>query len=122
MNQEKTDESSRALIENIRDAMRRKNKKQVHIARRLQLQRQTVHKMLNGSRTITAIELKEIADFLEVTTDELLAMPQQNQEKEVLRKIAKYAETSEAEKQIRAVETIIELYLGQWEKGEKTER
>lgn len=119
MNQEKTDERSRVLIENIRDAMRRKNKKQVHIARRLQLQRQTVHKMLNGSRTITAIELKEIADFLEVSADDLLAMPQQNQEKEILQKLAKYAETPEAGKQIQAVETIIELYLGQWEKGEK---
>ncbi len=119
MNQEKTYESNRVLIENIRDAMRRKNKKQVHIARRLQLQRQTVHKMLNGSRTITAIELKEIADFLEVSTDALLAMPQQKQEKEILRRIAKYAETPEAEKQIQAVETIIDLYFGQWEKGEQ---
>lgn len=116
MNQIKTEENSRALIENIRDTMRRKNKKQVHIARRLQLQRQTVHKMLNGSRTITAIELKEIADFLEVSADALLAVPQREEEKDILQSLAEQAATLEAAEQIQAVDTIIDLYLGQWEK------
>lgn len=121
MKYEKIDECNRALIENIRETMRQKNKKQVHIAAKLQLQRQTVNKMLNGSRTITAIELKQIADFLEVSADELLAVPQRDQEMEILSRFAGYAGTPEAAKQIMAVGTIINLYCDSDRKENKTE-
>ena len=46
--------------------------------------KQTVNKMLNGSRMINAIELKKIADFLGVKMDELTQMPEVLPEENVI--------------------------------------
>ena len=46
--------------------------------------KQTVNKMLNGSRMINAIELKRIADFLGIKMEELTKMPKAVQEENVV--------------------------------------
>ena len=56
---------------NILAILKQQNKKQTDLAEALQTNKQTVNKMLNGSRMINAIELKQIADFLGVKMEEL---------------------------------------------------
>ena len=46
---------------NILALLKKQNKKQTDLAEALNTNRQTVNKMLNGSRMINAIELKQIA-------------------------------------------------------------
>lgn len=65
-------ELDRRLVENIKRQMRIRRKKQADLAVYMGLPRQTVYKILTGQRTINAVELKMIADFLEVSMETLL--------------------------------------------------
>lgn len=60
---------------NILAILKRQNKRQVDLAEALQTNKQTISKMLNGSRMINAIELKQTADFLGVKMEELTKVP-----------------------------------------------
>lgn len=59
------------IASNILAILKQQNKKQTDLAEALQTNKQTVNKMLNGSRMINAIELKKIADFLGVKMEGL---------------------------------------------------
>ena len=54
------------IANNILACLKKQNKKQVDLAEAIGMTKQTVHKMLNGSRMINAVELKKIADYLGV--------------------------------------------------------
>lgn len=49
---------------NIMNCLKKQNKKQTDMAKGIGTTKQTVNKMLNGSRMINAIELKTIVDKL----------------------------------------------------------
>ncbi|MGN0715457.1 MAG: helix-turn-helix domain-containing protein [Anaerovoracaceae bacterium] len=61
---------------NILAILKQQNKKQTDLAEALQTNKQTVNKMMNGSRMIHAFELKQIADFLGVKMEELTKIPE----------------------------------------------
>lgn len=63
------------IVNNILNCLKKQNKKQTDMADGIGTTKQTVNKMLNGSRMINAIELKKIADFLGVKMDELTRIP-----------------------------------------------
>ena len=54
------------IAANIVAILKKQNRKQIDLAGALQTNKQTISKMLNGSRMINAIELKRIAEFLGV--------------------------------------------------------
>ena len=56
---------------NIHAVLKQQNKRQTELAEALKTNKQTISKMLNGSRMIHAIELKQIADFLGVKMERL---------------------------------------------------
>ena len=56
---------------NILALLKKQNKKQTDLAEALGTSKQTVNKMLNGTRMISATELKSIADYLGVKMEEL---------------------------------------------------
>lgn len=62
------------IANNIMNYLKKQNKKQTDMAKGIGTTKQTVNKMLNGSRMINAIELKMIADFLGVKMEELTQM------------------------------------------------
>lgn len=59
------------IANNILACLKKQNVKQIDLAEALGTNKQTVNKMLNGSRMINAIELKQISDFLGVKMEEL---------------------------------------------------
>ena len=59
------------IAENIAGFLKKQNKKQTDLADALGTNKQTVNKMLNGSRMINAVELKSIAKFLGVKMEDL---------------------------------------------------
>lgn len=59
------------IASNILSILKKQNRKQIDLAAALKTNKQTVNKMLNGTRMINAIELKQIADFLGVKMEEL---------------------------------------------------
>lgn len=72
------------IANNILNCLKKQKKKQTDMADGIGTTKQTVNKMLNGSRMINAIELKKIADFLGVKMDELTRMPEVMQEENVV--------------------------------------
>ena len=72
------------IANNILNCLKKQNKKQTDMAEGIGTTKQTVNKMLNGSRMINAIELKKIADFLGVKMDESTQMPEVLPEENVI--------------------------------------
>ena len=72
------------IANNIMSCLKKQNRKQTDMAEGIGTTKQTVNKMLNGSRMINAIELKMIADFLGVKMEELTKMPEIVQEENVV--------------------------------------
>ena len=60
---------------NILSILKKQNKKQTDLANALRTNKQTVNKMLNGTRMINAVELKSIAEYLGVKMEELTKIP-----------------------------------------------
>lgn len=72
------------IADNIMNCLKKQNIKQTDMADGIGTTKQTVNKMLNGSRMINAIELKRIADFLDIKMEELTKMPKAVQEENVV--------------------------------------
>lgn len=64
------------ISNNIMNTMRQNDKKQIELAGHLGVSKQVISKMLSGARTINAIELQKIAEFLGVTMESLVKVPQ----------------------------------------------
>lgn len=72
------------IADNIMNCLKKQNIKQTDMVDGIGTTKQTVNKMLNGSRMINAIELKRIADFLGIKMEELTKMPKAVQEENVV--------------------------------------
>lgn len=64
------------ISNNIMNIMKQNNKKQVDLAGYLGVSKQVTSKMLSGVRMINAIELQKIAQFLDVSMESLVKVPQ----------------------------------------------
>ncbi len=72
------------IANNILVQLKEQNKKQVDLADGIGLSKQIVSKMLNGSRTINAIELRKVAEYLGVTMDILAKLPEAPHENNII--------------------------------------
>ena len=72
------------IANNILMRLKEQHKKQVDLADGIGISKQTVSKMLNGSRAINAIELRRIAEYLGVTMDTLAKLPEVPQENNII--------------------------------------
>lgn len=72
------------IANNILLRLKEQNRKQVDLADGIGISKQTVSKMLNGSRSINAIELRKIANYLGVSMDTLAKLPRASQETNVI--------------------------------------
>lgn len=99
------------IANNISLSLEKQNRKQVELAEYLEISRQTVNKMLSGIRTISAGELRRIADFLCTSMEDLTTIPQNYEETDVFRVFMGKAGTEEARQAVRDIDKIIELIL-----------
>lgn len=73
------------VANNIMDQMKKHNTKQIDLANAIGVSKQIMSKMLNGSRLISISELHKIADYFRVTTDDLLKVPAEPAEEDIMR-------------------------------------
>lgn len=99
------------IANNISIWLEKQNKKQVELAEYLSVSRQTVNKMLNGSRTISAGELRKSADFFKTSMEELTTIPQNYEETDVFRVFMGKTGTEEARQAVRDIDKLIGLIL-----------
>ena len=60
------------VADNIMDQMKKHDTKQIELANAIGVTKQIMSKMLNGSRLISIAELRKIADYYHVQTDDLM--------------------------------------------------
>ena len=106
-------EKDRRLIENIKEQMNIQGKKQVDLAEYMNLPRQTIYKIMTGTRLITAVELKLIADFLGVPMDMLMDSSGRDAQEDPLSVFRQQVSGTEALQGIETAEELIEMYLAQ---------
>lgn len=109
------------LLTNIKTYLVQTHQKQSTLAAHLNLQRQTVSKMLSGTRTITAVEFKQIADFLGVPMEKLLEDPEPSSEKDVMESFISRMDTDGEKEAILLADELINMLLRQRNKVPVTE-
>ena len=99
------------IAKNILAYMKKQNKKQTDLAEALGTTKQTVNKMMNGSRMINAIELKKIADYLSVRMDKLTSITEEDTDINVVHAFMGKVTSWEAKNALKTADEISEMIL-----------
>jgi len=99
------------IASNILACLKRHNKRQIDLADAIGTTKQTVSKMLNGSRMINAIELKQIADYLGVRMDELTRIAQDTQEVNVVHAFMGKVTSEHAKNALKIADELSDMIL-----------
>ena len=95
------------IASNILGILKKQGKKQIDLADGIGVSKQTVSKMLNGDRTINAVELKKIADYLKVSMESIMQMP----ENDVIHTLMGRVETKEAREALKVADEVSDMIL-----------
>ena len=84
------------IANNIQAELKKENKKQVDLAEGIGVSRQTMSKIMNGARAINAIELHKISEYLHVSMDSLMKMPEKPMDTNVIHAFMGRVKTDDA--------------------------
>lgn len=73
------------VANNIMKQMKKHNTKQIELADAIGVTKQIMSKMLNGTRLISIAELRKIADYYHIRTDDLMKTPTVSADTNVVR-------------------------------------
>lgn len=99
------------VANNISELMRRDNKKQVDIANAIGVSKQIMSKMLNGSRLISIAELRKIAEYFNVKTDDLMRIPDTAYSLDVVKAFMGKVNTEAAKEALRTVDELADMIV-----------
>lgn len=97
------------ISNNIMNIMKQNDKKQVDLAGYLGVSKQVISKMLSGARMINAIELQKIAEFLGVSMESLVKVPQVIPETNTVKAFMGRVESKEAKDGLEIADEIANL-------------
>lgn len=72
------------IANNIQAELNKENKKQVDLAEEIGVSKQTMSKIMNGARAINAVELHKISEYLHVSMNSLMKMPEKPMDTNVI--------------------------------------
>lgn len=99
------------VANNIMDQMKRHNTKQIELAKAIGVTKQVISKMLNGSRLISIVELRRIADYFHVQTDDLMKLPTVDDERNVMRAFMGKVNSEAARQALRTADELADLII-----------
>ncbi len=99
------------IAANIVEILKTQNKKQIDLANALNTNKQTISKMLNGSRMISAAELKLIAEFLGVKTDVLTKIRDDSVDTDIIHAFMGKVESEQAKEALLIANKLSDLIL-----------
>lgn len=99
------------IAANIVAILKKQNRKQIDLADALQTNKQTISKMLNGSRMINAVELKRIAEFLGVKMDELTKVREDYVDTDIVHAFMGKVESDEAKEALNIADKLSDMIL-----------
>lgn len=97
------------ISNNIVKIMEKNDKKQIELAGYLGVSKQVISKMLSGARMINAIELQKIAEFLNVSKESLVMVPEVIPETNTVKSFMGRVESQEAKEGLAIVDEIADL-------------
>ena len=97
------------ISNNIMNMMKKNDKKQVELAGYLGVSKQVISKMLSGSRMINAVELQKIAEYLNVSMESLLKVPQMMPETNTVKAFMGRVESQAAKDGLAIADEIADL-------------
>ena len=112
------------IANNILNELKKENKKQSDLAKEIGVSRQTMCKILSGARTISAIELSKIAEYLHISMESLMKIPEKLMDTNVVRAYMGRVKTNEAKKGIEIIDELSDMILFHtkvYENGKKME-
>jgi len=99
------------IANNIMMILKKQNKKQTDLAAALNTSKQTVNKMLNGYRMINAMELKIIAEYLNVSMEYLTRISNPVAETNIIHVFMGRISTEEAYQAIKIADKLSDMIL-----------
>ena len=99
------------IAANIVAVLKQQNRKQIDLAEALQTNKQTVSKMLNGSRMINAIELKQIAEFLGVKMEELTKVRENATDTDIVHAFMGKVDSEQAKEALQIADRLSDMIL-----------
>ena len=96
---------------NIFVLLKKQNKKQTDLADALGTTKQTVNKMLNGTRMINAAELKSIADYLGVKMEELTRISSVQTDTDVVHVFMGKVQSEQAKQALEIADELSDMIL-----------
>lgn len=97
------------ISNNIINSMKQSGKKQIDLAGYLGVSKQIVSKMLSGARIINAIELQRISEFLSVSMESLVRVPEVIPETNTVKAFMGKVESKEAKEGLGIADEIADL-------------
>ncbi len=99
------------IASNIQVELKKENKKQIDLAEGIGISKQTMSKIMNGSRAINAIELHKISEYLHVSMDSLMKVPDKTMDTNVIHAFMGRVKTKEARKGIELADELSDMIL-----------
>ena len=105
------DDMNVVIAGNILALLKKQNKKQTDLADALGTKKQTVNKMLNGTRMINAVELKSIAEYLGVKMEELTRISSGPADTNVVHAFMGKVQSEQAKQALQIADEISDMIL-----------
>lgn len=99
------------IANNIQTELKKENKKKTDLAEGIGVSEQTINKIMNGARTVNAVELQKIAEYLSVPVKTLTRMPEKPIDTNVIHAFMGRVKTDEARKGIQLADEISDMIL-----------
>jgi len=99
------------VANNIMDQMKKHNTKQIELANAIGVTKQIMSKMLNGSRLISIAELRKIADYYHVQTDDLMREPAVSYDTNVVRAFMGKVNSDAAREALRTADELADMII-----------
>ena len=99
------------IASNILALLKSQNRKQIDLADALKTNKQTVNKMLNGTRMINAVELKAIADYLGVRMEELTKISKAHSDTSVVHAFMGKVQSEQAKQALQIADELSDMIL-----------
>lgn len=99
------------IANNIMDQMRQYNTKQIELAKAIGVTKQVMSKMLNGSRLISIVELRRIADYFHIQMNDLMKLSTVSENDNVIQNLMCRVNSEAARHALRTADELADMII-----------
>lgn len=99
------------ITNNIMDQMKQHNTKQIALAKAIGVKKQVMSKMLNGSRLISIVELRRIADYFHIQMNDLMKLSTVSENDNVIQNLMCRVNSEAARQALRTADELADMII-----------